>query len=376
MNARKRELVIVALSGGVDSAVAAKLLLDAGHDVQCLHMTNWEDDGYCDAAAEYRDARAVCTELGVPLHRVNFAKEYVRRVFDRFLAEYRSGRTPNPDVLCNREIKFGLLLEYARRLGADKLATGHYARLARAAGGVRLLKGVDTAKDQSYFLHQVPAAQFEHVLFPLGGHTKSEVREIAAGAGLPVADKKDSFGICFIGERPFAEFLSRYVDTRPGPIRTLDGRTIGTHRGLARYTLGQRQGLEIGGVSDAHEAPWYVASKSTADNALIVVQGHDHPELMRRRLTAEDVHWIGGPPAGAHAEARVRCRAKTRYRQPDQACTVTLAGAGRLIVEFDEPQRTPTPGQYVVLYDGARCLGGAVIAEPAPEALPAHAMTG
>lgn len=367
MTGADRELVIVALSGGVDSAVAAKLLVDAGHDVQCLHMTNWEDDGYCDAAADYRDARAVCRELGVPLHRVNFAREYARRVFDDFVAGYTSGRTPNPDVLCNREIKFGVMLEHARRLGAQRLATGHYARLEHTADGPCLLKGADPGKDQSYFLHQVPAAQLERVIFPLGDLVKDEVRRIASDAALPVADKKDSTGICFIGERPFAEFLSRYVSAEPGPIVTLDGRTIGTHRGLPFYTIGQRQGLEIGGVREAGEAPWYVAAKSPDDNALVVVQGHDHPELFRRRVTTAPMHWINGPPAAIRARGPLRCTARARYRQPDQPCTGTQLADGRLDVEFDAPQRAPTPGQYLVLYDGARCLGGAAIAETAAE---------
>lgn len=358
-----RELVIVALSGGVDSAVAAKLLLDAGHEVQCLHMTNWQDDGYCDAAADYQDARAVCRELGVPLHRASFAREYARRVFDDFVAGYADGRTPNPDVLCNREIKFGVMLEHARRLGADRIATGHYARLEHAADGPRLLKGADPAKDQSYFLHQVPAAQLERVLFPLGGLEKDEVRRIARDAALPVAEKKDSTGICFIGERPFAEFLSRYVDAAPGPIVTLDGRALGTHRGLPYYTIGQRHGLEIGGVRAAGHAPWYVAGKSRERNALIVVQGHDHPALYRRRLTTAPAHWINGPPRAIRVHGALRCAAKTRYRQPDQPCTVTPLAGGGLEVEFEMPQRAPTPGQYLVLYDGARCLGGAVIVD-------------
>lgn len=375
MGDTRRELVIVGLSGGVDSAVAAKLLLEAGYDVQCLHMTNWEDDGYCDAAAEYHDARAISNELGVPLHRVNFTREYARCVFDDFVAEYRGGRTPNPDVLCNREIKFGRMLEYARRLGAERLATGHYARLQPArGGGMRLLKGVDAAKDQSYFLHQVRGAQLERVLFPLGGLTKREVREIAASAGLSVAAKKDSTGICFIGERPFAEFLSRYVDGRPGPIKTLDGRTIGTHRGLPYYTLGQRHGLDIGGRRGADDAPWYVASKSPADNALVVVQGHDHPRLLYRAVAAERVHWINAMPAELAAGGTLRCTAKTRHRQPDQPCRAATAPDGRLIVEFDAPQRTPAPGQYVVMYRGAECLGGGVIAETRSEAAPAAAV--
>ena len=388
---------IVALSGGVDSAVAALLLRDAGHDVQCLHMTNWEDDGYCDAAREFHDARRVCQLLGVPLHRVNFAREYREHVFVHFLAEHRAGRTPNPDVLCNREIKFGVMARYARRLGAARIATGHYARLAAsdatatskaalgagATAGVvpRLLKARDASKDQSYFLAAVDAADFTDVLFPLGDLLKPEVREIARRAGLPVAEKKDSTGICFIGERPFAEFLAQYLAPTPGKIVDERGRELGRHEGLAYFTLGQRHGLHIGGVARGAEAPWYVARKDAERNELVVVQGQDHPLLFDDWLAASGVHWIGAPPhaastgtspgahpsatttasAGAIASKSFRCAAKIRYRQPDQACTVTITGERELEVSFDHPQRTPTPGQHVVFYDGDRCLGGGVI---------------
>jgi tRNA-specific 2-thiouridylase len=354
--------VIVALSGGVDSAVAALLLRDSGHDVQCLHMTNWEDDGYCDNARDFQDARRVCQHLGVPLHRVNFAREYREQVFASFLDEHRRGRTPNPDVLCNREIKFGVLRRYARRLGGDALATGHYARLATAADGTpSLLKARDASKDQSYFLHAVAQADFADVLFPLGELAKTEVRALARAARLPVAEKKDSTGICFIGERPFAEFLARYLPPAPGPIVDVDGRRLGTHNGLAFYTLGQRHGIGLGGSQDAAEAPWYVAAKRPLRNELLVVQGHDHPLLYWDALVATGVSWLRGPPAEWDARKSLRCAAKIRYRQPDQACNVLPGGQGEIVVNFDQPQRTPTPGQYVVLYDGDTCLGGATI---------------
>lgn len=369
----KAPRVIVALSGGVDSAVAAKLLLDAGHDVQCLHMSNWEDDGYCDAAAEFQDARRISDLLGVPLHRVSFAREYRDRVFAHFLSEYRAGRTPNPDVLCNREIKFGTLLQYARRLGADRIATGHYARLARSGGENRLLKGRDGRKDQSYFLHAVAGADFERVLFPLGDKTKPEVRALAEAARLPVAAKKDSTGICFIGERPFAEFLRGYLPTEPGAIKTPDGRRLGTHQGLCFYTLGQRHGLGIGGLAGSGDAPWYVAAKRSERNELIVVQGHDHPLLLQNRLYASQTHWINGAPLPLQGKRPFRCAAKTRYRQADQPCTL-LPRTGRTFeLRFDTPQRAVTPGQYVVLYDGDCCLGGATI-ERAEYAAPAGAV--
>jgi tRNA-specific 2-thiouridylase len=353
---------LVALSGGVDSAVAALLLRDAGHDVQCLHMTNWEDDGYCDAARDFHDARRVCQVLGVPLHRVNFAREYREHVFADFLAEHRKGRTPNPDVLCNREIKFGAMRRYAQRLGAVRIATGHYARLGTDdVGTPYLLKARDASKDQSYFLAAVDATEFTDVLFPLGDLLKSEVRAIARTAGLPVAEKKDSTGICFIGERPFAEFLAQYLPPSPGRIVDDRGRELGRHDGLAYYTLGQRHGLHIGGVADGAEAPWYVARKNAERNEIVVVQGSDHPLLLDDWLAATDAHWIGVPPSELASGAPFRCCAKIRYRQPDQLCTVVRTGERELEVSFGHPQRTPTPGQYVVFYDGERCLGGAVI---------------
>jgi tRNA-specific 2-thiouridylase len=357
-----RPLTIVALSGGVDSAVAALLLRDAGHDVQCLHMTNWEDDGYCDSARDFQDARRVCSLLGVPLHRVNFAAEYWQQVFAHFLDEHRKGRTPNPDVLCNREIKFGVMRRYAARLGATTIATGHYARIeVSAAGEPRLLKARDESKDQSYFLHAVDPADLCDVAFPLGGLLKRDVRARARAAGLPVADKKDSTGICFIGERPFAEFLSSYLPPSPGVIRDDSGIERGRHDGLAYYTLGQRHGLLIGGVADGSEEPWYVAGKYAERNELLVVQGHDHPLLLSDSLVASGVHWIGAPPDPWTSGRPFRCAAKIRYRQPDQLCTVVRTAGDALEVSFDRPQRTPTPGQYFVMYDGERCLGGATI---------------
>jgi tRNA-uridine 2-sulfurtransferase len=354
-------LTIVALSGGVDSAVAALLLRDAGHAVQCLHMSNWEDDGYCDNARELQDARQVCLTLGLPLHRVNFAREYREQVFADFLAEHRKGRTPNPDVLCNREIKFGVMRRYAQRLGATRIATGHYARLAVGDGAAELHKARDAAKDQSYFLHAVAAGDFANVSFPLGDLTKSEVRDLARRAGLPVAEKKDSTGICFIGERPFADFLGEYLPDSPGVIRDDQGRERGRHRGLAYYTLGQRHGLHIGGAADARSAAWYVAAKDADRNELLVVQGTDHPLLFAHGLEASLPRWIGSPPPEWARGDPWRCQAKIRYRQPDQACTVRRSGDDALEVRFDEPQRTPTPGQFVVFYDGDRCLGGATI---------------
>lgn len=349
--------VVVGLSGGVDSAVAALLLVQAGHEVQGLFMSNWEeDDRYCTVAADYQDARAVCRELGIPLHRVDFATEYRQRVFDYFLAEHRAGRTPNPDVLCNREIKFGVCLAHARRLGGERLATGHYARRLDGESGAQLHKGLDADKDQSYFLHALEPDQLGAAMFPLGEWHKSEVRARARAAGLPVHDKPDSTGICFIGERPFREFLAQHLSDSPGPIETPEGDRLGTHRGLAFYTLGQRGGLEIGGRAGHAEQPWYVARKDAARGALIVVQGHDHPLLMTRSLQTGPAHWLI-PTPGAPFSAQV----KIRYRQTDQTCRVSPGVEGRLRVEFEQPQRAATPGQFAVFYAGTRCLGGAVI---------------
>jgi tRNA-specific 2-thiouridylase len=353
--------IVVGLSGGVDSAVAAMLLKDAGADIHALHMTNWEDDeGYCTAAADLQDARRICERLDVPLHHVNFAREYRERVFEHFLSEYRAGRTPNPDVLCNREIKFGVFRNYAKRLGAERIATGHYARIRYVDGTAQLWKAADRNKDQSYFLHAVSDAALAETLFPLGELSKGEVRGIARDRDLNVYDKKDSTGICFIGERPFREFLAQYLPARPGPIRTPNGRTLGEHAGLMYYTIGQRQGLGIGGLQDAGDAPWYVAAKDLNDNALIVVQG-EHPLLYSDELDATAASWIAQPPEALRRAELLSCRAKVRYRQTDRDCTVGSSPYGRLTVSFDEPQRAVAPGQSVVFYEGERCLGGAVI---------------
>jgi len=349
------------MSGGVDSSVAAWLLLQQGYEVQGLFMSNWDEDedGYCTAAEDYQDARQVCEQLQIPLHKVSFAGEYRERVFSYFLEEYRHGRTPNPDVLCNREIKFGVCYDYARRLGAEWVATGHYARVEHAPSQshAKLLRGLDPNKDQSYFLHAMPGEALAHTLFPIGDLQKSEVRRLAREQTLPVFDKKDSTGICFIGERPFAQFLETYLPAQPGHIETIEGRHVGQHRGLMYYTLGQRQGLGIGGRNDAGEAPWYVADKDLARNVLIVVQGHDHPAMLRGEAWGSQLAWVAGEPPGA----RFDCTAKVRYRQSDQACSVEVLGDGGVHVRFHQPQRAVTPGQYVVFYDGEVCLGGGVI---------------
>ncbi len=368
------------VSGGVDSAVAALLLKEAGHTVEGLFMSNWEDDedAYCTTASDWQDARRVCDTLKIPLHRASFAGEYRERVFAHFLREYAAGRTPNPDVLCNREIKFGVCLDYMHRLGAAKIATGHYARVARAdvspgrgaiptgsagsgGGAVRLLKAADRAKDQSYFLHSVTPVALADTLFPLGELRKQEVRARAHAAGLSVSDKPDSTGICFIGERPFQEFLSGYLRTNAGPIEDAAGRTLGEHRGLALYTLGQRSGIGLGGRAGAAEAPWYVAAKDTDRNALIVVQDHDHPLLMSDSFIVEDMHWLVAPHG-----AEIECAVKTRYRQSDLSCRVRPQGPGRWHVTLSAPARAVTPGQYAVFYADDLCLGGGVIAERHP----------
>lgn len=355
----KGRSVILGLSGGVDSAVAALLLQEAGARVQLLHMTNWEDDeGYCTSAEDLQDARRIAERLDLPLHHVNFAREYRERVFAHFLAEYEAGRTPNPDVLCNREIKFGEFRHYARRLGGELIATGHYARTATIDAETALLKGVDQGKDQSYFLHAVPGPSLRDAVFPLGAYTKDQVRSLARAHGLPVHDKKDSTGICFIGERPFREFLAGFLQANPGPIMAPDGRNLGRHEGLMYYTPGQRQGLGIGGRHDAGEAPWYVVGKDSERNTLIVDQG-DSPLLYSDRLLTSPAHWIGTPPRGL--ASGIRLSAKVRYRQPDQLCWVVADDHGSLEVRFDAPQRAVAPGQFVVFYVGDRCLGGAVI---------------
>ncbi len=357
------ERVAIALSGGVDSAVAGLLLRRAGLEVEGLHMTNWDDDedGYCSAAEDFRDAKAVAAELGIPLHQVSFAAQYRERVFQHFLDEYSAGRTPNPDVLCNREVKFGVCLDYARRLGLPRVATGHDAQLARGANGTQLLRGLDSTKDQSYFLHQVSGDALAAGLFPVGELPKSEVRRIAREAGLPVHAKRDSTGICFIGERPFREFLERFLPARPGVIESLSGEPLGRHGGLMYYTVGQRRGIELGGRAGHAEAAWYVAGKDLARNVLIVVQGHDHPALYAAELGTAAPHWIGAPPT-----LPLECTVKVRYRQTDVPAVVELVGDG-LRIRLAQPTFAVTLGQYAVLYQGARCLGGAVItATPNP----------
>jgi tRNA-uridine 2-sulfurtransferase len=365
MTHARHHKLIVGISGGVDSAVAALLLIEQGHAVDGLFMKNWdEDDGteYCTAQADYEDALRVCEHLGIRLHTANFAAEYWDNVFAHFLAEYQAGRTPNPDVLCNREIKFNVFLDYAKALGADAIATGHYARATflpereREPGdsGFRLLKGVDANKDQTYFLHSVPVAQLAQCRFPLGAMLKPDVRALARKAGLHNHRRKDSTGICFIGERRFREFLSRYVAAQPGPILDLHGNALGEHHGLAYYTIGQRQGLGIGGRRGALEAPWYVAEKRLPDNALIVTQ--DAADLCSDWLESPSVNWLLPRPA-----LPIACTARIRHRQPEQACRVQSLPDGRIRVTFTMPQRAVAPGQFVCLYDGDVCLGGGVI---------------
>ncbi|MCW5644520.1 MAG: tRNA 2-thiouridine(34) synthase MnmA [Rhodoferax sp.] len=365
-----KQRIVVGLSGGVDSAVTAYLLKRQGHEVVGIFMKNWEDDDdseYCSSNVDFVDAAAVADVIGIEIEHVNFAAEYKDRVFAEFLREYQAGRTPNPDILCNAEIKFKAFLDHAMRVGADRIATGHYARVRHNphSGLYELLKGLDPAKDQSYFLHRLAQGQLARTLFPVGELHKTEVRRIAAEIGLPNAKKKDSTGICFIGERPFREFLNRYIAGAPGPIKDERGRVLGEHVGLSFYTIGQRQGLGIGGVRDkgarrggGDHAPWFVARKELATNTLWVVQGHDHPWLQYGVLQAADSSWIAGdaPADGVLA-------AKTRYRQADAPCQLNMAGDGgaRFELSFSEPQWAVTPGQSAVLYDGEVCLGGGII---------------
>ena len=357
-----RPRIAVGLSGGVDSSVAALLLVEQGYDVHAVFMKNWEDaqdTGYCAAAEDLEDARAVCATLAIPLHQVSFSAEYQQRVFRYFLDEYQAGRTPNPDVLCNTEIKFKAFLAHARRLGAEAIATGHYVRRHDGNGQVVLLKGADADKDQSYFLHGLRQDQLAAALFPVGALTKQAVRERAAAAGLVTHDKKDSTGICFIGERPFRAFLNHYLPAQPGPIESLTGERLGQHQGLMFHTIGQRQGLGIGGRRTGDGSPWYVARKDVARNALIVVQGRDHPALLHHRLRAVAPHWINDPPPIAPWV----CRAKIRYRQPDQDCILETVAADQLQVYFPVAQRAIAPGQSVVFYQDEVCLGGCIIAQ-------------
>ncbi|MCW8919272.1 MAG: tRNA 2-thiouridine(34) synthase MnmA [Gammaproteobacteria bacterium] len=356
----KIEKIMVGLSGGVDSSVTVLLLKEQGYHVEALFMKNWEEDDdseYCAAAVDLKDAESVAQTLKVALHRVNFSADYWERVFEHFLAEYQAGRTPNPDILCNKEIKFKAFLEYAQRLGADHIATGHYVRRDFVGGHYRLLKGRDPEKDQSYFLYTLGQQQLRHALFPVGELHKAEVREIAERHQLSTHNKKDSTGICFIGERKFRDFLSRYLPAQPGDIVTPEDAVIGRHSGLMYYTLGQRQGLGIGGVAGYPDEPWFVVAKVLDRNLLIAAQGHDHPLLFCTTLTASQLHWVSGTPP----TTPYHCRAKVRYRQQDQACTITQLVGNHCTVTFAEPQRAVTAGQSVVFYEGDVCLGGGII---------------
>jgi len=348
------------MSGGVDSSVTALLLKQQGYEVEGLFMKNWEEDDteeYCSATQDVNDAQAVCDIIGIPLHTINFAAEYWDNVFEYFLQEYRAGRTPNPDILCNKEIKFKAFLDYAKQLGGELMATGHYARKSVDENGQHLLKGLDANKDQSYFLFRLDKNQLSHALFPIGEIEKPQVRTLAEQARLPNFKKKDSTGICFIGERKFKDFLSKYIPHQTGDIKTEDGETIGRHDGLMYHTIGQRKGLNIGGMKDSMEAPWYVLSKDLQNNILIVGQGHDHPKLHSKVLTCNQMHWI----SGNEPELPLTCKAKTRYRQKEQNCIVEKIDTENYQVSFTEPQWAITPGQSVVCYATDECLGGGVI---------------
>ncbi len=355
-----KEFIIVGMSGGVDSSVTAKILLEQGFRVEGLFMKNWEetdDVAYCTAKEDLDDALQVCEELDIPLHQVNFSQQYWDRVFSYFLQEYKAGRTPNPDVMCNKEIKFSAFLDYALKLGADKIGTGHYAQVRLADNHYQLLKGLDNNKDQSYFLHQLGQRELSYSLFPLGDIDKTVVRNIATESGFDNHEKKDSTGICFIGERRFRDFLSKYLPAKPGKIITLEGDIIGEHHGAMYYTIGQRQGLGIGGVKDAPENPWYVVDKDVQQNTLTVVQGSNHAALFKTHLRAEQLHWIStlAPTTPFH------CQAKIRYRQTDQACCIESIKDGKAIISFAQTQRAITEGQSIVFYQDEQCLGGGII---------------
>ena len=358
-----KKKVIVGMSGGVDSSVTALLLKEQGYDVVGLFMKNWEDDDtdeYCPAKQDLIDAVAVADRLDIEIEAVNFSKEYKEKVFNNFLEEYRAGRTPNPDIFCNSEIKFRAFLDHAMGMGADLIATGHYAQVREVDGLFQLLKAEDGSKDQSYFLYRLNQAQLSKTLFPLGGLYKREVREIARKAGLATSEKKDSTGICFIGERPFREFLQRYLPNNPGEMRTAEGKVVGEHNGLMYYTLGQRQGLGIGGSRDGDGAPWFVAGKDMQNNVLTVVQGHDHPLLFSDGLQAAQMHWIAGHDPREHWVYA----AKTRYRQPDAPCEIDRIDDSGCEIRFGEQQWAVTPGQSVVVYESRVCLGGGIITAP------------
>ena len=355
----QKNKIIVGMSGGVDSSVAALLLIEQGYTVEGLFMKNWEEDdeaGYCAAEVDLADASDVCNNLGIKLHSINFSTEYWDRVFEHFLSEYKAGRTPNPDILCNKEIKFRAFLEHAQDLGAVKIATGHYARSSHDTDTYKLLRGKDTDKDQSYFLHALNQHQLQHSLFPIGNYIKSDIRQLAKDRDMTTYNKKDSTGICFIGERRFDEFLKKYLPATPGDIINTEGEVLGRHSGLMYYTMGQRKGLGIGGRDDSTEEPWYVVDKDISSNQLVIGQGHNHPRMQHQILECSQLNWINGTP-----DKPISCSAKIRYRQTDQSCYVEQIGADRYQVTFQNKQRAITPGQSVVFYHDDECLGGGVI---------------